>query len=61
MKPELKEALQEATAKLESISQNLRDIHKVERLVLSDIAYQAEKLDDVIREIQIHGGGTGEE
>ena len=57
MKPELKEAL----LKLESISQNLRDIHKVERLVLSDIAFQAEKLDEVIRDIQIHGGGTGQD
>ena len=57
MKPELKQAL----AKLRKIRENLSDIDQSGRLILAVLQYQAEKLDEVIQEIEIHGGGTGED
>ena len=57
MKPELKEAL----AKLRKIRENLSDIDQSGRLILADLQFQAEKLSEVIKEIEIHGGGTGQE
>jgi len=57
MKPELKQAL----AKLRKIRENLSDVDQSGRLILADLQYQAEKLDEVIQEIEIHGGGTGTE
>ena len=57
MKPELKQAI----AELRKVVENLHDINKEGRLIISDIEFQADKLEKAIDQVQIHGGGTGTE
>jgi len=57
MKPELEKAIKEAR----KVVANLRDMNDEQRLIQADIEYQADKLEELIGEIEIHGGGTGSE
>ena len=57
MKPELAKAIKNAR----KVVANLRDMNEKARLIQADIEYQAGELEKELDQIEIHGGGTGDD